>query len=468
MTDQGQPVFSIKDIPIDTEKGMPKIKQPRIYYGEMTNDHVIVNSKISELDYSNDKSYTYNGTSGIKLNFFNKVMFSMIYGDYKMLISNQITNQSRILPNRNIVERAKKVAPFLEYDEDPYMIIDGNGRLKWVLDAYTTSSYYPYAQKMTDSSNNYIRNSIKVIIDAYDGTPKFYITDYSDPIAVTYEKIYPKMFEDGKIPSSIAKHVRYPEKLFTIQSQMYRRYHVTDSTTFYSQQDLWEIAKERYNNNETRAIEPYYNMMQIDGLSNGTEQMILTLPYTLKNRDYITSWLAVGSDSTNYGKMVVYKFKFQTEDQAYGTMQIENRIDNDPSISSEMTLWGQGGSNVIRGNMLVVPIKNSLLYVEPVYITTNNEASFPELKRVIVAYGDKIAMGATLKDSLATIFGTDKSTNEKTRTVTPSTTGGAMDGNLQKIIALYDQYKKYNAANDYQNAGSVMKQIDDLVTSLQK
>jgi len=319
---------------------------------------------------------------------------------------------------------------------------------------------------MTDSSNNYIRNSIKVIIDAYDGTPKFYITDYSDPIAVTYGKIYPKMFEDGKIPKAIAEHLRYPEKLFNIQSQMYRRYHVTDPTTFYSQQDLWEISKERYSSSETRAIEPYYNMMQIDGLSDGNEQMILTLPYTLKNRDYITSWLAVGSDSTNYGKMMIYKFRFKTEDQAYGTMQIENRIDNDPNISSEMTLWGQGGSNVIRGNMLVVPIKNSLLYVEPVYITTNNEASFPELKRVIVAYGDKIAMAASLKEALASIFG--EGTSENNVVTKEATTTTATDSNLQKLIALYNDYKKYNAANDYENAGKVMKQIDGLVASLQK
>lgn len=476
VTDQGQPVFTIKDIPISATEGMPEIKQPRIYYGEKTNDHVIVNSKINELDYADDKSYQYDGEGGIALNFVNKVIFSVMYNDYKMLISNQITSDSRILPNRNILERVKKVAPFLTYDQDPYLIIDGNGRLKWVIDAYTMSDAYPYSQMTTDDEGNiynYVRNSIKVIIDAYDGTPKFYITDKTDPIAQTYEKIYPNMFEKQAIASDVADHLRYPEKMFTIQADMYCRYHMTDVSTFYSQQDLWTISKERYNKEETRDIAPYYNMMQIDGLTNGQEEMILSIPYTLKNRDYITSWFAVGSDKDNYGKMVIYQFNTDKENETYGTMQIENRIDNDPQISSEMTLWGQGGSSVIRGNMLVVPIKNSLLYVEPVYITTNNEASFPELKRVIVAYGDSIAMEPTLREAVNKIFGSTGENTQTTPTTTPNTNTSsqssanqAVQGELKQLISLYDIYQKYNAQNDYENAGKAMKALDEYISSL--
>jgi uncharacterized membrane protein (UPF0182 family) len=470
VTTEGQPHFAIRDIPIITEEGMPKITQPRIYYGEITNDHVIVNSKMGELDYSEEEGYSYTGEGGIELNFANRAIFSILYGDYKMLISDQITSDSRILPNRNILKRVKMVAPFLQYDTDPYLIVDGSGRLKWIIDAYTMADSFPYAQKITGTDVNYVRNSIKVVLDAYDGTPKFYVVDESDPIAQTYRKIYPDMFEEGAIPEDINSHIIYPEKLFNIQSQMYRRYHITDVNVFYSQQDLWEVAKEKDYQSATKDIAAYYNMMQIEGLSDGEEQMILTLPFTLKNRDYLSAWLAVGSDSTNYGKMIVYQFKYNNDDKAYGTLQIENRIDNDPQISSEMTLWGQGGSTVIRGNMLVVPIKNSLLYIEPVYLTTNNEASFPELKRIIVAYGDKISMQPSLREALAVIFGTVEDTQEPNEPANPNqptqpTTPGT-DEELNKLIELYGQYKTYNAQNDYEAAGRVMKEIDELISSL--
>ncbi len=470
VTTEGQPVFTIRDIPIVSEEGMPQITQPRIYYGELTNDYVVVNSKIGELDYSEDEGYSYSGEGGIELNFANRVIFSILNGDYKLLISDQITSESRILPNRNILERVRQVAPFLQYDSDPYLIIDGSGRLKWVIDAYTMADSFPYAQKITGTDINYVRNSIKVILDAYDGTPKFYIVDESDPIAQTYRKIYPNMFEEGAIPEDINSHIIYPEKLFNIQAQMYRQYHVTDVNTFYTQQDLWEVAKEKDYQGTTKDIAAYYNMMQIDGLSDGEDQMILTLPFTLKNRDYLSGWLAVGSDSTNYGKMIVYQFNFDNDDKAYGTLQIENRIDNDPQISSEMTLWGQGGSSVIRGNMLVVPIKNSLLYIEPVYLTTSNEASFPELKRIIVAYGDQISMQPTLHEALNAIFGTAEETpgaeepsvpEEPTQPTTPGT-----DEDLNRLIELYEQFKSYNSQNDYEAAGRVMKEIDEFISSL--
>ncbi len=478
VTEQGQPVFTVRDIPITESDGMPKVTQPRIYYGEKTNDPVIVRSKISELDYGENKNYSYDGEGGIPLTFVNRVIFSALYGDYKMLISNQITSDSLLLPNRNVLERVKKVASFLSYDDDPYLIIDDNGRLKWIIDAYTLSDSYPYSQHSTDAAGNeynYIRNSIKVVVDAYDGTPEFYVTDPSDPIAKTYQKMYPAMFEKGKMPQGIAAHVRYPEKLFTIQSNMYCRYHMTDVSAFYSQQDLWTISKERYSDEQTRNITPYYNMMDIEGLTDGGEQMILSIPYNLKNRDYLTAWLAVGSEESNYGDMVAYTFKADKENEAYGTLQVENRIDNDPQISSEMTLWGQGGSKVIRGNILVAPVKQSLLYVEPVYITTDNEAAFPELKRVIVSYGDHIAMEPTLKEAIAKIFestgATDtteekKAPSESTSNVKPLAGSSQAQEELNRLISLYDSYQNYTAQKDFEKAGKALEELDHYIDSL--
>ncbi len=471
-TKEGQPEYIVRDIPVISDEGTVDVTQPRIYYGEFTNDHVIVNTKLKEIDYSEGQKnvdFSYDGEGGVKLNWFNKLIFSFMKGDYKMLVSNQITPESKILANRNVVERAKMAAPFLEYDENPYMIINDSGRLKWIIDAYTTSEFYPYAQKY--EKINYIRNSAKVVVDAYDGSVKIYIVDETDPIIMTYKKIYPQAFCSEAMPDDIKRHVRYPEKLFKIQAQMYKQYHITDAQVFYNKSDVWDIAKEKYAKNESQYIEPYYNMMKIEGFDEKGESLLLTMPFTIQNKDYISSWLAAGSDDKYYGKLVLYRFT-NAEKNSYGTMQMENRIDNDPTISSQMTLWGQGGSSVVRGNMIVVPIKDSLLYVEPVYITTQNDASFPELKRVIVAYKEKIVMENTLKEcfdklfsvSSAQIVKPDSDDDENDALLTPPENTDKTDSEaetiLSNIINLYNRYKEYNASSDYENAGKAMRDID--------
>ncbi len=472
-TKEGQPQFIVRDIPVVSDEGVVAITQPRIYYGEFTNNHVIVNTKLKEIDYSEGQTnveFSYDGSGGVELNWFNKLLFSVLKGDYKMLVSNQITSESKILANRNVVARTQKVAPFLEYDENPYLLVDDSGKLKWIIDAYTTSEYYPYSQKYGEY--NYVRNSIKVVVDAYDGSVKFYIVDENDPIAMTYKKIYPNMFVNEPLPDDLKRHIRYPEKLFKIQAEMYKQYHITDAHVFYNKSDIWDIAKEKYAKNESQYIEPYYNMMKIKGFDEKGESLLLTMPFTIQNKDYISSWLAAGSDDKYYGKLVLYRFK-NAEKNSYGTMQMENRIDNDPTISSQMTLWGQGGSSVVRGNMIVIPIKDSLLYVEPVYITTQNAASFPELKRVIVAYKEKIVMESTLEECFNKLFENgvsdvppvmDIPQDENNILKPPSTDvyegdedAGAI---LKNIVDLYEQYKKFNAANDYENAGKVMRDID--------
>lgn len=472
---EGQPEFIVRDIPSISDSGMVAVTQPRIYYGEYTNNHVIVNTRLKEIDYSEgdrNVEYSYDGSGGINLSFFNKLLCSFMSGDYKMLVSNQITSESKILVNRNIVERVKKVAPIFEYDENPYMLIDDNGALKWIIDAYATSEYYPYAQKY--GKINYIRNSVKAVVDAYDGSVKFYITDENDPVVKTYKKIYPDMFSSDPMPQDLARHIRYPEKLFKIQAEMYKKYHITDAQVFYNKSDVWDIAKEKYAKNDSQYIEPYYNMMKIIGFDEKGESLLLTMPFTILNKDYISAWLAAGSDDKYYGKLVLYRFT-NAEKNSYGTMQMENRIDNDPDISSQMTLWGQGGSSVVRGNMIMVPIKDSLLYVEPVYITTQNDASFPELKRVIVAYKENIVMESSLKECFDKLFDESgeakKETPEKLQTdSSPAKADSKIDSDtaeddeaealLGNIVNLYERYKRYNAEGDFENAGKIMRDID--------
>ena len=472
VTKEGQPEYIVRDIPMVSDSGIVNVTQPRIYYGEFTNNHVIVNTKLKEIDYSEGQKnmeFSYDGEGGIKLNWFNRMLFSFIKGDYKMFVSNQITSESKILANRNVVERVKKVAPFFEYDENPYILIDDSGRLKWIIDAYAVSEYYPYAQKY--DKINYIRNSVKVVVDAYDGSVKFYIVDETDPIAMTYKKIYPDMFAKEPLPEDLKRHIRYPERLFKIQAEMYKQYHITDAHVFYNKSDVWDIAREKYAKNEGQYIEPYYNMMKITGFDEKGASLLLTMPFTIQNKDYISSWLAAGSDDKYYGKLVLYRFT-NAEKNSYGTMQMENRIDNDPTISSQITLWGQGGSSVVRGNMIMVPIKDSLLYIEPLYITTQNSASFPELKRIIVAYKEKIVMENTLEECFRKLFENADEEQEITENIavednllepsdyTSEQNQAETEAILKNIVNLYESYKKYNAQNDYENAGKVMRDID--------
>ncbi len=475
-TAEGQPDFVAKDIPQETIEGFPSVTQPRIYYGEYTNNHVIVNTKFKEIDYSEGQTnveFSYDGTGGIELKGFNRLLFAFLEGDYKMLISGQVTNQSRILANRNVRERVRSVAPFFAYDDNPYMVVTADGKLKWILDAYTVSDQFPYAQ-VYQTGFNYIRNSIKVVVDAYDGTVQFYITDTTDPIALTYQKIYPTLFEAGAMPEDIRAHVRYPEYLFNVQAQMYKKYHITDPHVFYNSSDIWDIAQEKAGDKDAQYILPYYNMMQLYGLEQNGVSLYLTMPFTILNKDYISSYFVAGSDGDSYGQLVSYRF-INAEKNAYGTMQMENRIDNDPEISGQMTLWGQGGSNVVRGNMIIVPVKDSLLYVEPVYITTNNTASFPELKRVIVGYKENIVMDVSLQACLAKLFGeggmaqvqtppqtqTEVLLPEENQQQVPPIAGEEV---LEQVRQLYATYKQYNAAGDFENAGKVMAELDKLLT----
>lgn len=458
VTEEGQPEYLIKDIPTYSETGMPKIEQPRIYFGEHSNDYAIVKTKYSELDYmEGDRTveYSYDGKAGIKLNLFNRFSFAIRCGDPMLLFSGYITGNSKILCNRNVISRVKKAVPFLKYDKDPYVVIDYDGRIKWVIDAYTTSDKFPYAQKY--DGVNYIRNSVKAVVDAYDGNVEFYITDTDDPVIRVLSRMYPGVFHEDELPLYISEQMHYPEYLFKLRSEVYKSYHITEPEALYSRSDIWVTAKEKYAGGESVDVEPYYNLMKLDG--EDSESLVLMQPYTPQGKENLVAWMAVGSGADNYGKTVVYRFpKGKT---VYGTLHIENKIDNDPNISKEISLWDQGGSNVIKGNLLVIPIKESLLYVEPIYITAKNSAALPEVKRIAVAYGDKVAMEPTIGEALDVIFANK----------TPSA-GDDEEKTLEMLIdeasKKYNEMQSYSANGGYKAFGAALDELGKIFDEIEE
>ncbi len=469
VTPEGQPEFLIQDIPPQTTGGMPEISEPRIYYGELTNDYVIVGGKTQELDYSEgleDVEFTYDGDSGVSLGFFKRLLFSLYYKDYRMLLSGNIDSDSKILINRNVSERVRRIAPFLSYDADPYLVVADDGKLYWVINAYTTSANYPYSQPY--GGVNYVRNSVMATVDAYSGEVRFYLTDESDPLAKTYGKMYPGLFTEGDLPASIRAHVRVPEYLFKLQAQIYQRYHVKDAGQFYDRADVWDIAVEKYQENEI-PMEPYYNIMEIDG----REEMVLTLPFVVQGKHNMVGLLVQRNSAEHYGDIILYRFPKNAT--VYGPLQIENRIDNDPDISREMTLWGQGGSSVIRGNLLVVPYRNSLLYVEPIYITSQNNASLPELKRIVVAYGDAIAMESTLEGALRSVFAQSSGGLTTPEAEAPGDNILPDEGEIAELetvisnlLGQYDRLKESTKNQDWQSMGDSMEQLDRAMEQLRQ
>lgn len=408
VTTEGLPYFYIKDIPPKTNVNI-ELTNPRIYYGEKTDNYVIANNKSQEFDYplgSRNAYFNYTGSGGVELNsFFRKIIYALRYGNIKFLLADDITSESRILYYRNIKERVRKVAPFLRFDADPYLVVL-EGRLFWIQDAYTTTNRYPYSQPY-GNIGNYIRNSIKVVIDAYNGSMQFYVTDPSDPLAVTYQKIFPDLFTSGEeMPEGIKRHLRYPQDLFIIQSRIYATYHMTNPTVFYNKEDLWNIPTENYAGTSID-MRPYYIIIKLP--DSDRAEFVLMLPFTPANKNNMIAWMAARSDGEKYGEILVYHFP--KDKLIYGPMQIESRIDQDAEISQLLTLWSQRGSRVIRGNLLVIPIASSILYVEPVYLQAET-SELPELKRVVVAYKDRVVMRERFDQALNAIFGISEETVE--------------------------------------------------------
>lgn len=401
VTSEGMPQLMIKDIPPVSNIDI-KVERPEIYFGESTDNYVIVNTKADEFDYpqGEDNAYArWQGNTGVRAgSVLRRALFALTLGDYKMLLSGEITGDSQVLYYRNINQRVLKIAPFLEYDQDPYMVV-ADGKLYWLWDAYTVTDKFPYSEPF-NGGQNYIRNSVKVVVDAYTGTVRFYVADEKDPLIKTYQGIFPGMFRPlSEMPEELRRHIRYPQDMFMVQAEKYMTYHMEDPEVFYNKEDKWNLPLEVFGTKEQQ-MEPYYTIVKLPGEKE--PEFIQIMPFTPHNKINMISWLAGRSDGENYGKLLLYEFPKQ--ELVYGPSQVEARINQDSYISQQITLWSQRGTSVIRGNLLVIPIKDSLLYVEPLYLQAE-QSKMPELRRVIVAHGDKIVMEPTLAQALERIFG---------------------------------------------------------------
>jgi uncharacterized membrane protein (UPF0182 family) len=453
----GLPVLIVKNIP--PSSNVLKIKRPEIYYGEQTDQYVLVNTKTKEFDYpkGNKNVYTsYQGKGGVQLSsLFRRLVYAWDISDVKILLTRYLTDKSRIMFHRIITDRDKTIAPFLMYDSDPYLVVGSDGKLYWIHDAYTTSNMFPYSQPFTQTPDkrgiNYIRNSVKVVVDAYNGDVTYYVIDPSDPIIKTYEKIFPSLFKPiSRMPAFLRKHIRYPMDLFLIQGEMYNTFHMTTPQVFYNQEDLWSLPTEVYNKTE-QALLPYYIIMRLPDTK--AEEFILMLPFTPKKKNNMVAWLCARCDGSQYGQLVEYRLS--KEKLIYGPLQIDARINQKPDISSKLTLWGQMGSSVIRGNLLVIPIEHSFLYVEPVYLQSE-QSQMPELKRVIVALGNQLQMRDTLDDTLRAIFSIEAVPPEQVKRALSGMATGSLPKMAQKAL------NHYNKALDYLKQGNWAKYGEEL------
>ncbi|RJQ31355.1 MAG: UPF0182 family protein [Actinobacteria bacterium] len=458
-TAEGLPNLIIKDLP-PTSSTNVKLKRPQIYFGQQTGDYCIVDTNQSEFDFprgNNEVNRPYKGTGGVEIgSLWRRLVFAYGMSDINILLTAALKPTSRIIFDRGVFERVNKIAPFLNYDSDPYVVVDAGGNLKWMLDAYTTSSMYPYSQPK--DGINYIRNSVKVVIDAYDGTVDFYVIDKRDPVIRTYRKIFPKLFKDfEKMSASLKEHIRYPEDLFKIQSDVYLKYHMTDPSVFYTNADLWSIP-----NTFKGQMVPYYVALQ---LKEQKGNFLIIQPFTPNDKDNMVTWLSASSDLPDYGNLVLYSFP--RGKLVFGPKQIEGRIDQDPVISSQFTLLNQSGSNVIRGNLLVIPIKDSLIYVEPIYLEAT-DGGIPELKKVIVAFNNKIAMEDTFDSALSKVF-TGASTAAKP---TPQAPTPGVQPNVSALVnqanQLFTDAVNKQKSGDWAGYGTSIDQLGKVLDQLQQ
>jgi uncharacterized protein len=465
---EGLPIFYLKDIP-PVAAGGPAITEPRIYFGEGTDDFVIVKGSTPEFDYPKGKDNVYaayDGKDGIPIGGIGwKTLFAWYFGDVNILLSRYLTGESRILIHRNIQDRVRMIVPFLELDRDPYIVIS-DGRLYWLQDAYTTSRWFPYAQPQSDGDANYIRNSVKAVIDAYNGTVAFYVVDPADPVLATYRRIFPTLFKSfTAMPPDLQRHIRYPEDLFRIQAQQYRSYHMVAPEVFYNREDLWQFPREPATDDvdarSTARMSPYYIMMRLPGDPHA--EFFLMLPMVPSQRENMIAWLAARCDPPDYGKLIVYEFP--KEKLVYGPFQIEARINQNTEISQQISLWNQMGSRVIRGNLLVVPIDNSILYVTPLYLRAQS-GQLPELKRVIAAYGDRVVMENTLPAALAALFKETTPVAPLPAAAAAPAAGGPADARARAALGHYDRAIDHLKAGDWAGFGAELDALRPLLEEL--
>ncbi len=405
VTTDGLPVLFIRDLPPVSTVNI-KLDQPSVYFGELSNDYVLVRTRQPEFHYprGNDNETTfYEGSGGVPIgSLLRRLMFAVRFANANILLTNEISNESRILFHRRITERVRILAPFLTFDSDPYPVV-ASGRIFWIQDAYTTTANYPYASRIEyrpGASLNYIRNSVKIVIDAYNGSTSFYLAEPNDPLAQTLAKVFPGVMRPlSDLSTDLREHVRYPEDIFRIQATIYQQYHMTNPVVFYNREDQWQTPVLEVERNSV-PMQPYYTIMRLPGEKD--PEFIQMLPFTPRLKENLAAWMVARSDGPHYGRLFV--FQFPKQKIVFGPRQIVGRINQDQTISPKITLWNQQGSSVIWGTLLVIPINESLLYVRPLYLRSS-EGRIPELKQVIVAYQNQIVMAETMTEALSQIFG---------------------------------------------------------------
>jgi uncharacterized membrane protein (UPF0182 family) len=470
-------VLLVRNLPPETIPELP-ITEPSLYFGELSNDYVIVHTATQEFNYPRGEAneFTqYTGTGGLQLaSLWRKLVFALRFGSYQILLNSGITDESRILFNRNITTRVTTLAPFLSFDQDPYLVL-ADGRLFWIYDAYTTSNRYPYSTPARPGIN-YVRNSVKIVIDAYHGTTTLYLSDQQDPIAATFSRIFPGIFKPlSEMPAAIREHVRYPEDIFAIQASVYATYHMTQPAVFYNREDQWEIPVIE-DSGDARPMQPYYTIMRLPG--EAQPEFIQMLPFTPRAKDNLAAWLAARSDGEHYGTLRV--FQFPKQKVIFGPRQVVARINQDQAISPQITLWNQQGSQVIWGTLMVIPIEESLIYVRPLYLRASG-GRIPELTRVIVAYQNQIVMEETLEAGLARLFGgglPQRPESESAAAPRPGTTpppSAAAASPTSDFAALasqarghYDRAVAAQRAGDWATYGQELRLLGDILARMQR
>jgi len=463
VTREGLPEFFVRDIPPRATPPLA-ITRPEIYYGEVANPYVLVRTRTKELNYpmGDQNVYTtYEGRGGVSIgSFWRKLLFAARFAEIKMLLAQDLISESRILYYRQIAERVQKIAPFLRLDRDPYPVVTKDGRLVWLLDAYTTSEHFPYSQP-TRGIGNYVRNPVKVTVDAYHGTVRLYLVEPDEPITRAYARVFPGLFQPiAAMPEDLRAHIRYPQDLFGIQARMYAAYHMRDPQVFYNKEDLWTIPARKAEGREAE-MEPYYTIMRLPG--ERREEFILLLPFTPVRRDNMIAWLAARSDPPNYGKLML--FDFPKGKLVFGPRQIEARIDQDAFISQQITLWSQAGSQVIRGSLLAIPIEESLLYVQPLYLAAER-GRLPELKRVIAAFGNRIAMEETLEASLDRIFGGRPPADRAPTAPTAKIDAGR--GPASRALEHFQKAQEHLARWNWSGFGEELRRVEEILRDLER
>ncbi len=460
---QGLPVFLIQDIPPRSVSEDVLVTRPEVYFGELTHEYVIIDTKEDEFDYpmgEQNQVTRYEGTAGIPIgSYFRRLLFTFRFRNYEILLADAITRDSRLLMNRQIMTRVSTIAPFLRYDSDPYPVLS-EGRIFWIIDAYTTSMGYPFSEP-SPRGFNYIRNSVKIVVDAYSGDTTFYLFDDDDPVVLSYAKIFPDLFRPFvEMPEPLKPHIRYPQDMFNAQAEMFLTYHMVNAAVFYNKEDLWGLTGQaaqqgaRYPRAESR-----YMMMRLPG--EAQPEYVTILAYTPANRQNMIAWLAARSDEPNHGQLILYNFP--KDRLVYGPSQIDARIDQDADISPLLTLWGQSGSAVIRDEIIVIPMEGSILYIQPLYLQSAG-TRLPELKRVIVFHAGRAVMEETLELSLARLFGGQV---ERPPTTDEQSLVDDVEQLIERAASLYRQAQQRVQAGDWAEYGRLITELGRVLDELQ-